>query len=143
MYGQGEPILTSQYSVLLLKGAGNSWSTKDVSDNTLGSVKSHFCSSAIKSWLRMSLSSALSSVLESVSATVLFSPFTYRRSLVNCEMWSRCLSSRAVYLTKLFCMAVVSGLWSVKITKCRPSRRCWACKKINVSTFYFFRFNFY
>ena len=75
MYGLGEPNLTSHYSVLLLKGAGNSWSLKEVSDNTVGSVESHFCSSAIKSWLRMSLSTALSSVLESVSATVMFSPF--------------------------------------------------------------------
>ena len=86
MYDLGEPNLTSQYSVMLLKGAGNSWRAKEVSDNTLGSVESHFCSSAIKSWLKMSLSSALSSVLESVSATVLFSPFTYRRSVVSCEI---------------------------------------------------------
>ena len=86
MYGLGEPNLTSQYSVLLLKGAGNFWSAKEVSDNTLGSVESHFFSSAIKSSLRMSLSTALSSVLESVSVTVWFSPFTYRRSVVNNEM---------------------------------------------------------
>ena len=86
MYGLGEPNLTLQYSVLLLKGTGNSWNAKEVSENTLGSVESHFCSSAIKSWLRMSLSSALSSIIESVSVNVLFSPFIYRRSVVNCEM---------------------------------------------------------
>ena len=57
----GEPNLTSQYSALLLKGAGNSWSAKEVLDNAVGSVESDFCSSAIKSWLRMSLLRPLAS----------------------------------------------------------------------------------
>ena len=80
MYGLGEPNLT------LLKVARNSWSAKEVSDSTPGSVESDFRLSAIKSWLRVSLSRALSSVLESVSANVLFSSFIYRRSVVNWDM---------------------------------------------------------
>ena len=85
MWGLGLAWLTLRYCLPSLRSTGNSWSFKEVFVFISCNVESDFCSLAIKSWLRTSLSRAWISVRNRVSVTVLSFPLTWRVSVENCN----------------------------------------------------------
>ena len=97
---------------------------------SLSSCSAVVLTSSVRSSSSFSLAAASASCVsgavitltrESASATTLSWPEMWRLSVLNCEMKSRWLNWRGEHLSLFWWKAKVSGLWSVRMVKCRAS----------------------